>query len=285
MASTGTIRVKSCAARHSAWCPTQTSSESRSGPSRACTWAAPRCRRSDPNAANYAFPCNMVDAIEVPNAFQMRNMSFLQTASSASPVTLPSSRFEGRRLWPGWRGGGSGLEVDDACVCLFGLELGLALLFAQAWKHGGGHFDDASGRALRCALGRWRAVCRRLLDEASTAGAAAPGRSGFADKALTACARLTGVTGRCRLLTNGSSRVSRRRARHSARWESCGAPGTDAPAARSGPLMERKLRGSASAALSRARTEPRTDCSRRIDAAARRREDRARRWGSRLAAT
>jgi len=28
-------------------------------------------------------------------------------------------------------------------------------------------------RALRCALGRWQAVCRRLLDEASTAGAVA----------------------------------------------------------------------------------------------------------------
>ena len=33
-------------------------------------------------------------------------------------------------------------------------------------------------RALRCALGRWLAACRRLLDEASPAGAAAaPGRS------------------------------------------------------------------------------------------------------------
>ena len=106
-------------------------------------------------------------------------------------------------------------------------------------------------RALRCALGWWQAVCRRLLDEASTAGAvAAPCRSAATQTMRRWCARARSrlarrCGGRCRLLTNGSSRVSRRRAtRHSVKMGAVRSvrDGWARGAARSGPLMERKLR-------------------------------------------
>ena len=129
-------------------------------------------------------------------------------------------------------------------------------------------FDDASERAL---LRAWvvAGCLRRLLDEASTAGLWLPrpiGASQATRRRRAPVAACHGVTaGAAGFWTNGSSRVSRRRAtrrRGDVAVVRSVRDGCARGAAHSGPLMERKLRGAPRGAicyLRPRRTELRTD--------------------------